>query len=49
MYWAAKEYSTALQIMGEHGWLEELMERVRAMNKLQRKQLAMVGAAAVLL
>lgn len=39
MYWGAKEYSTAIGIYGDNSWLDELMDKVRQLNKLQRKEL----------
>jgi len=40
MYWAAKDYGTSITIMGDNIWLDPLMDKVRSLNKLQRKYLA---------
>lgn len=40
MYWGAKEYIQAISIYGDNGWLDELMEKVRTLLKLQKKALA---------
>lgn len=44
MYWAAKEHGTAISLLGDHGWLQELMDKVRQLNKSQRKHLAAAAA-----
>jgi len=44
MYWAAKEHTTALTILGDNIWLNELMEKVRQIHKSQRKLLAQAAA-----
>lgn len=41
LYWAAKEYAQAISLLGDNGWLDELMEKVRTLNKAQRKELEM--------
>merc|ERR1712228_211244 len=38
-YWAAKEYGIVIDIMGENGWIDQLMEKVRSINKLEKKRL----------
>jgi intraflagellar transport protein 122 len=44
MYWAAKEHATAITIMGDNVWLNELMDKIRTINKSQRKHLAQAAA-----
>jgi len=40
MYWAAKDYGQAIEIMGDNQWLDLLMDKVKTLTKLQRKFLA---------
>jgi intraflagellar transport protein 122 len=44
MFWAAKDYSTAIQIIGEHQWLDVLIEKCRSLNKSERKALSQAAA-----
>ncbi len=44
MYWGAQEFDTAISILGENGWLDELILKVRKMDKMARKQLAMAAS-----
>lgn len=40
MYWGAQDYETAIQIIGDNIWLDTLIDKVRQLNKLQKKHLA---------
>jgi intraflagellar transport protein 122 len=44
MYWAAKDYETAVQIIGDNVWLDMLIDKVRALDKAEKKCLSMAGA-----
>lgn len=40
MYWAAKDYGTAITLLGDNKWLDALMDKVKQLNpKLQKKYL----------
>ena len=43
MYWAAKEHGTAITILGDNAWLPDLIDKVRQLNKSQRKHLALAA------
>ncbi len=44
MFWAAKDYTQAIQILGENNWLDVLIEKCRSLNKLERKALSQAAA-----
>jgi intraflagellar transport protein 122 len=44
MFWAAKEHSTCIIILGDHNWLDDLIEKVRQLPKTAKKHLAQAAA-----
>ena len=44
MYWGAQEFETAITILGENGWLEELAQKIRKVDKAARKQLTLAAS-----
>mmetsp|Transcript_12222 Transcript_12222/g.20266 ORF Transcript_12222/g.20266 Transcript_12222/m.20266 type:complete len:1132 (-) Transcript_12222:126-3521(-) len=43
MYWGAREYETAISILGENKWLDELANKMRKLDKLKRRELTMAA------
>jgi len=43
MYWGAREYETAIGILGEHKWLDELIVKVRKLDKTKRTELLLAA------
>eukprot|EP00455_Lapot_gusevi_P044462 TRINITY_DN5556_c0_g8_i1.p1 TRINITY_DN5556_c0_g8~~TRINITY_DN5556_c0_g8_i1.p1 ORF type:complete len:717 (+),score=248.02 TRINITY_DN5556_c0_g8_i1:1-2151(+) len=44
MFWAAKDYMRAIQILGDQRWLDLLIEKCRSLNKLEKKPLALAAS-----
>ncbi|GAB5355532.1 hypothetical protein AAMO2058_000213600 [Amorphochlora amoebiformis] len=44
MYWGAREYDTAINILGENAFTEDLIVRVRKLDKMRRKELALAAS-----
>ncbi len=43
MYWGAREYDAAIQILGERGWLDDLVAKIRRLDNSKRQELSLAA------
>jgi len=44
MYWGAKDFVAAIKLFGDNEWLDAMMEKVRTLGKMQRKEIELAAA-----